>query len=294
MLAKAPADRYESAHELLRTLRELCAKYHVDGPAIEALAALDEGTPLAGSRRTTSRLAEAMRTSTLTAQRRRRTGWIAAAAMILAAVVGGLLAWFSREPFLLAQATTDVVPTKMNSPYDQLMLARFQTTNKEAWLASVQEYFPSDTEYVPLAQQELAMYYLQHDQLDKALTVLWQLETAEQPRYRAFALGGEFAVRTLQQDYAAAGAVLPEFWQVREALDDDEMRRLVGYSYRRLQSNASAQTSTTWDTWFDNLQREDAPLAGDGPPPPRPGPGRPGQSPFGPPTSPRGSGPPRG
>ena len=43
------------------------------------------------------------------------------------------------------------------------------SVDQEAWLRSVEEYFPNDEFYVPLAQMELARFYLRHERYPEAL-----------------------------------------------------------------------------------------------------------------------------
>lgn len=259
MMAKDPAERYATPRELARDLRALPVQLDAD----DGEAALDEIDVDLGAlpelRQVTRRLDELMKTSTLVAQRRRRsTRWIVAAAAA-SLLVGMGLNWYFREPFLLAGSIATSID-RQESAGAQLFVAKLQTTNREAWLKSVEHYFPQDEEAVVEAKRELARLYLQDNRLDEALPAFEELAQRYGSRRstRAFGLAGQYVVSFMQKDVERAGQVLAALAPLRDDLTDRRLSWLVSNTLEAHRKALDQQTAREWDEWIKTLpQQED-------------------------------------
>jgi serine/threonine-protein kinase len=206
MMAKKPADRFQTPLELLSELRELAKRAAHEGWAegpenwsLTELLALGDGRNEA-----TQRLAEVMKTSamlTLPRWRARRT-----IALVAGAIVLGLVAAAVTQPRRLL-AGAEEVPEPEPNVRAQLFRAKVRDT-PEAWRA-VGEYFENaDVFDLNLAKQGLARYYLrlQPPNFSEALEPLNELADESDVTFKAFGLAGQvIALTALSEQDAQAG-----------------------------------------------------------------------------------------
>ena len=159
MLAKKPADRHSDARDLLRDLRSLGLEGAEADWSVDTVdsAGAETGILGAGASDATRRLSSLMKTQALAARRRR--GWYrgAAAAAVAAFALGGLGAVVWRPPFILDTPAADSAVERKASPREQFDYANDLGT--EAGWQSVAQYFPADKQFVPLADEQLAMLF---------------------------------------------------------------------------------------------------------------------------------------
>ncbi len=267
MLAKKPDDRYPNARELLRELRAL----GVEGPEVDwsfdtdPMQLLDTPAQRAAPSGATRRLASVMKTQALAAQRRRGWWrWVSLTA-VGAFVLGGLGAMLSRGPFLLDVPAAETAVERKASARDQYLYA-YDLASEAGW-KSVAEYFPADKKYVPYAEEQLAMFYVQKDQFDAALALFQKLAHADEVEVqrRAFGLAGECVVYSIlpgkEKESAEkadelykhapkqgpAGDSMPA--RLERVLHDPQMVGLVEDAIKRVHQSLYKQNATEWEEW---------------------------------------------
>jgi eukaryotic-like serine/threonine-protein kinase len=244
MLAKAPGDRYQSAGDILRDLREL----RVEGSDAEWAALLEENSPDWNTRsdarmEATQQLDALMKTSARALQSpfRLRRAMLGAAAAFLA---GGAAAWMLRPQSLLHYDPSKLPPVvKLNSAQAQFLYAEELQT--ETAYRSVELYFPEDARYVNLARRRLSKIYFRDGNLDAALATFTQLadlpETEAQ--YRAIGLAGQLAVFLRRNELPRAAAKYRELAPLLRELNDDELKAIVD-RFARTQEASAARSSS--------------------------------------------------
>jgi serine/threonine-protein kinase len=253
MLAKNPDERYATARELLVDLRFL-------HPAGEAETDFELGDPeYAGVRTATQRLSTLTHTMAMQApRRRRRRAWLVGAAC-LALAGGGLVGWLTRPPFLLGEISTPSV-TRQRTAQEQLYFAKLQ--GNEAWLKSVERFFP-DAEYeVRMARQELARRYLYQGRWDDATRLFDQFAAIEDPAARAFGLAGQAIALAKQHKFDDSAQRLAEFWPLHEKLEDVHLTRLLRATFqadrRASRANLKQQDAEAVKEWLAEDERLEA------------------------------------
>ena len=256
MLAKDPADRYQTAREIIRDLRSLHGEEFA-GASHEPFEGgpSDGGPDDAASQHSTQRLAATerlaalMRSEKVPRQGRRR--WLLTAGCLPVAFLGGgLAAWWNREPDLLAGAGSAAPAiARRNSAREQYEFAR-RFPSEDSWL-SVKTYFPADLHYVRLAEQELAMLYLRRDDYaaaDELFTKFANLGDVEE-ELRAFGLAGQCVVLCLQGDHERSVAKMNELFELRDKLRDPGMQLLLRQAIMQNRRALKFQTSQQWEAW---------------------------------------------
>jgi eukaryotic-like serine/threonine-protein kinase len=285
MLAKDPKDRYPDARELLRDLRSL----EIEGLTGDWPAELDERntieaaalghSPLDGTRR----LDTLMRTQALAIRDDRRFRRRVAIVLATAFLIGGASAVLLRSSFLLdtraVAASSSGIPQKA-TPVEQYLYAREAGPElAEAAWKSVAEFFPEDDVYTPLANQQLARFYLERDRLDDALKIFEEFSDDEVDQYRAFGLAGECVVyfiefkqgknpakaadlrdKSLKSEAELsklAGGLEPA--KLDKLLKDRQMVQAIGNVQVRLHTDP--KKSDEWNKWLESHFHDDpAPL----------------------------------
>jgi len=252
MLAKDPDDRHQNAAELLGHLKQLAAEAGDadwsaamgDWSTTETIALADVGNEATG------RLDALMKTAGMAAQGRRHR-WRSAAliliAVIAAILLGGAIAWTTREPYLLhtsGEQTASHVERRETAEAQYIYAVMLGT---EEALMSVSEYFkPEESRqnqyYARRAKQQLARLLLKKDQLDRAMaefTELAELEPTEE-HFRAFGLAGQAIVLGLKGDHQASAAKIASVYPLRRRLDpqmSEQIERLSQKNREALQKS---------------------------------------------------------
>jgi len=255
LLAKEAQDRYESARELLHDLRMVQLPGAEPWDDIDELPE-EERESLATIGLATQHLAAVMRSASLPIVRRRFYAATGLAA-IVAFAAGGLTAWSLQTP-LLAVGESDSQVRKCANAGEQYDFAMLANTNREAWLKSVSQFFPRDREYVPKANQELALYYLQMDRQWEALILFEELAASPEPEQRAFGLAGASLVRVREGDYEQALQDLMDLSPLRKQLVDARMAPLVQIALAEVRKHRGQEVAAEWEAWQKSLQTLDA------------------------------------
>jgi eukaryotic-like serine/threonine-protein kinase len=193
MMAKQPADRYETPAGLLSDLKDLSSDAARQGWAagpeqwslVEWIAAKDSVSDVSAELRTV--LLEQAQLDPP------KTGWRSWATLLLIALVfGGLLGLLIQPRFLLRSSSSMMIPVR-KSPEAQLFHAKM-VDSEAAWRA-VWENFPGvDAFYKQLAQQGLVRHFLFVSQeYGKTLPLLRELgqQATSNESVRAFVLAAE-------------------------------------------------------------------------------------------------------
>jgi tetratricopeptide (TPR) repeat protein len=232
MLAKGPDDRYASAVELLRDLRQvqvegLDANWSGDVLDLDMSEQLVfSESPIGATRRLEAIMKESVETS---AGRGSRWRW--AAAILAAFLTGSMLAWSTRSDDLLGELPE--VPKK-ESVEAQFWYATMMPS-REAW-ESVWAYFPANDDLDPKvralnkqykrrAQQQLARFYLAKKDYDPALQIFRELGRAgvesSWKELEAFGLAGQAVVYYRQGKLEEYTDKWPDAQALSEYLDED-------------------------------------------------------------------------
>jgi eukaryotic-like serine/threonine-protein kinase len=267
MLAKDPAHRYATSRDLLRDLRALRLEDDGEWPDDGSDLADVDAEPLSARGEATQRLDALMKTSGMGSVRRRPLVW--AVACLAALTAGGGLAWFNREPFLLADTGKDGV-TGYDTARELFTAAQFQTIDSEAGYRGVIEHFPKDRYFVPRAKQELAWLYLTKGRRDEALALFEELAVSDEAESRAFGLAGEGVILTLQGDYPHAAQALAQLPGLRGKIDR-RMFPLIQRAIVNNQKHLSEQTRDDLEELIKQMPGEEefAPTSDDSPQPRR-------------------------
>jgi len=275
MLAKSAADRYANPHELLRDLRALRYEGAEEGwDELDVDWDVEELKDIEARTQATQQLSALMHRSTLMRPSKRLRTVAAAIGFVAAFVVGVVWSMYGREPFLLGDDAEPAV-RRFDTARDQLMYARFDRSNSEEALKSVDEYFGDDpkSEYeVRLANQELARLYLRENRLEEAYALFdsFALMGDTDREFRAFGLAGKVYVLILRDQYDDAGKVLGEFDPLRDYLDDQFMGQILRTVLRAKQSQLQRQDTRQT---LEFLQEQFPPEDEEAGPPTEPGPG---------------------
>jgi serine/threonine protein kinase len=255
LLAKDPHDRYSSARELLQDLRTLQLPGDEAWEEIEELPAEDRET-LATIGLATQHLAAVMKTSSMPLVRPRFYALVALAS-IVAFAAGGLLAWETQRPLLSVRRGLQTVEDLGNAG-DQYLFASITSTNREAWLKSVEKYYPRDREYVSKAGQELALYYVQQPGREWEASMLFEeLAANPEPSYKAFGLAGAAYVMVRQLEYEKALQNLLQLWPLRDNLVDSRMSALVTIALDEVKKHRGQLVAAEWEEWQKTRQTTD-------------------------------------
>ena len=203
MLAKSREDRYQSAHDLLRELRQLQLE-HLDDEWPEDLSWEGDTLDLAASRfKTTQQLDTLMKLSSSTRSARRRL-LIWGAGIAISLLLGGILAYSTAlEPTLLLEAESQSTEVRQfDSVEGQWIHALNQGT--EGAFRAVCDNFPQEDYWVYQAKKQLGLIYVKEENYQAALDVFKQLTSPDVPpeekEIRAFGFAGQYFIYTRQAD----------------------------------------------------------------------------------------------
>ena len=261
MLAKKPADRYQSPRELLKELHRLQVEYLEDDWPEELPDLETGGVEFSDAlpNETTQQLSALMKAASR--RERRRTWWLLWAAgvavMFLAGVAAAYLAT-SEEPLLAeVQEKSASVPRRENAAL-QFWYANLENT-EEAWL-SVGQHFPDDTLWVQRSRQQLAQYYLVHDSYGKAMEIFEEFANlvGADESLRAFGLAGQFAVLSLEENFREATDKLDKLRPIMRGLESSPyMEQLFRETLQNKWIRGNRAPSQEWQDWLDQKFREE-------------------------------------
>lgn len=240
MLAKNPNERYQDAVELMQDLRTLSIEGLDESwsAALENLSGPDLTTALSSRSEVTQRLDALMKTSSMKTVRTRKKNWLigmAAIALMVAFLLGGLLAWARREPPLLKLTNKERAELVDRRDTVQAQYIFAMMLNSEKSWQSVWQYFPEEDSqtnkyYARQAKLQLARLYLQPDHKNprRALSLFDELASLDQTqqRFRAHGMAGQAIVYNLRGEYQRSAAALADLAPLRIQLDAELVREL--------------------------------------------------------------------
>lgn len=261
MLAKSPAERFDSARDLLRELRRVQMEHFGDDwpedlPSWESLAAEMPDDPRVAA---TRRLGELMQSTARLRASQRRWSWLAAA-IVLAFAVGGAAAWRLIVPVpLLADAAQAPPKIDKERSVERQCYRAAQLGTETAW-QSVLDYYPKETYYTHRAKQQLALIHLRNEEFDRSMDIFDELSKLgdDQVELRAFGLAGKCGVLSLRGDYQGSNEAITRLWKIHDRLDNPQMERLLKYAIQRNRAKLDPNTAPEWGKWLsEHFQQGD-------------------------------------
>jgi eukaryotic-like serine/threonine-protein kinase len=255
MLAKDPAQRWQSARELLRELYRIHREYPGSDDG-EDSAGWDSIVSEPLPRRETDALGKLQQAMKQAGPSRHRGRWLLAGGVLAAFTIAALAAWATVRPQPLLPASSSAGQARV--PRQSTVLRQWyyasQIGTEEAW-QSVVDYFPEkEHEYhVFRAKQQLARIYLRARDYDRAMSVFDELSNTTGPggEFRAFGLAGKCGVLSLEGKHRESANVLDELWLIHDQLQDVQMRRMLDYVIKENRSKLGPQTAPEWKQWLD-------------------------------------------
>jgi hypothetical protein len=229
MLAKDPASRYASAHELLRELRVVRTDLNGDGDFDDIDDGLSQSeTPVAGRSRATHRLDTLMRTTAVRRAKRNRIGlWILAA--LASFGLGAIGAWSARSPSLLEQSAPEEPRVEEQETARAQVLLASLLRSEDGWKA-VLKHWGHDAYSANEARRELGLLYLHRSDERQALEQFDSLASQRddtQVEFRAVGLAGQAVVLSLQGKHGESNRKLAELVPIMDKLNDQRMQQWV-------------------------------------------------------------------
>jgi hypothetical protein len=261
MLAKEPADRYQSARELLKELHRLQVEHLDDDwpedlPGLET-AGVDFGDTLLGE--TPQQLTALMKTSG--SRKPGRLSWLLwTAGLGVMFMAGAAAAYFatSETPLLAeVQEKSASVPRRENAGY-QFSYAMLENT-EEGWL-SVERYFPDDTYWVHESRQQLAQYYLVHYSYDRAKEIFDEFANLVGPdkELTAFGLAGQFSLLAMEENYREAAHKLDLLKPHMNGLGSSPyMEQFFRETLQNVWKRGHLAPGQEWQEWMDQQFAEE-------------------------------------
>lgn len=240
LLAKKPRDRYRSAADLLRDLRALKvdgAEYHLP---LEADALPEEqADALESGLEATRELQSLMQTQALLRVRPARHRGVLAVGLLLTLLLGGVLARLTWPGPLLRVDPGQSQTVARKATAEEQFIAAVIANTEDAWRGVARfhppEASPENKYYSRRALQQLALFYLDGQQLDHAFAAFGELANVEpaEREFRAIGLAGQAIIHDLRNESAPLSAKLADVWNDRDALDSDLRSRLEGIIEKR-------------------------------------------------------------
>jgi serine/threonine-protein kinase len=227
LLAKNPAERFQTPAEVMRDLRAL----HIEGLE-EWPAGIDEWDApeflafSVGRSEATLRLGTVMKSQAVASRRCVLGGWIGAA-LASGLLLGAADAWMTRPAYLL-EVTGETVERKESAALQYWHAMKLNT--EEAWL-TVERYFPPDLPlnrvYAWQAKQRLAEFYRENNQPEKAMRLYVELADSNEIQFAALGRVGKANLLYEQHKKDLATAELGEAAALLAQLPQDEQIRNV-------------------------------------------------------------------
>jgi serine/threonine-protein kinase len=257
MLAKDPTQRYSSARELLKDLKSLPIEGgdDIDAEGIDNLSEVDVDQIAPEGNEATQRLAAVMRGQSELKPPRRWALWLAPA-IAVGLVLGGGLAWVTRDPWLLADARPGV--PKLETIHDQMSYAASiadPDRRIEAW-ESVITYFeqPEYEAQHRTAKQHLARLYLVNNRYDDALRIFEEFAGLSEleKELKSFGLAGKYIVLSNQGKRQEAQQVFDDWFPLRRDLSDNVLQQLMAERLDAIKRDADQELRQS----IEDVQRE--------------------------------------
>ncbi len=235
LLEKDADKRFQDATELLSELRGLSIGDD-DGkwPEADDDWQTAELIALADARVEATQQLDALMKS---AARRKETPFAKRLPLILLAVaaafaVGGVLAWTTREPNLLARQGNGSSPAAVRQADGEAQywhaMGLATPAERTAGFQAVLSYHADDAQYANLARQQLARTYLKRDQFSEALQMYTQLSkhAGLDDRARAIGLAGRILCYDRMNQPQKAVPLIGEVLPLKEQLDQPVQEEL--------------------------------------------------------------------
>ncbi len=221
----------------------------------ELLGAIDDD--LYSRIEATQRLDSLMKTAAIELRRPSKKPWIYLALGLVAAVLlGGAVALATRPASVFKNA--DAIEThieKQPSAQAQFLYARL--FNTEAHWMSVLQHYPGNQLYVRMAKRELALLYLQENDLDAASDIFNEFATLSDLEYslRAFGLAGQCVVYSYEGKHKDALAKAIEVRSLSGKTPDglhldSRMERLFRHAYEASMKALNRKHNEQFDDWL--------------------------------------------
>ncbi len=275
LLEKDPAQRYQSAAELLADLNRFQLPEQPSSPEEVALEPSQVQVQGPVPQELTAQLGHLMRTQSLELQRRGWKSWLGMGLAVLGAVVwGGLGAYQTRPRLPLHPGNASQQVVRLPSAEAQLLYAMQLADSAPHWQAVLQ-YYPENQLCVLKAKRELALLYLRHRDLDLALRLFNEFANDREAAVssRLFGLGGQTVVYTLRGEYEKAQLKLEQFQQLAQQNPiaarqmDLRMRSLLRRAVRRIQKALPQQARDRFQQLLEELEgAEELPPSAGAPP----------------------------
>ena len=254
MLAKDPAERWQSAAELLRALRRLQQEHFAEGwpEELPGWDSIPIAVPDQSDFNLTRQLDGLAKTMAMANTGQKRRWWLWLTASAAAFVVGlGLARLINGSAPLVPRGMAGGFVSRQPTPLAQVYLAA-QLGTEEAW-RSVEKYYPASTPLVRRAKQQLARIYLREGRHADAMAIFEEFASGGPgEEYRAFGLAGKAAILTLQNRYRESAEVLETLWPIRDKLRDAQMQQLVHTVLKKNRSEIGPNPSNQqWQQWLD-------------------------------------------
>lgn len=252
-MAKKVDDRYSSAKEIVRDLSK------VGGARVDGTMSLGADIPISHERKrpatviTDKPAPSKTPTKTLSVAAKtmlspRYRTFSVSASIILAIAAGAGIGLAGRETDLTRPENRPAPPPKpkieqRQNGFAQVLYARnvLKEEQREAGLAAVLEYFPSDVENTVDAAQEILEDRLAHRDYEGAMQLCEQLIQRDNPKQRMFGYLFQGIVLSRQREASASNESFVKMISLSEKvhLDRDQLERTAKQYFLALSANAA-------------------------------------------------------
>ena len=229
LLAKAPADRYANASELMRALRAV----HVEGLEQWSAASEEWDTPellaLSDARSGATLQLDTVMRSQAHVSDQRSWMWRLTLFIVAGLLVGSAGAWWSQPEDLLVISSPTV--EKQETARQQYWYA-LKINTEEAWLA-VEKYFDQKVRvnrvYTLKAKLRLAEYFREHDEPGRAMGLYNELALLEedQPQFAAGGMVGQANLLAQEHNWLDVNLKLMAAMKLTKEFPPDQQREVL-------------------------------------------------------------------